>query len=108
MSQYTVTRLGADVREEDRFCVTGANGAFWASGTLWVTIEGALVQGYKRVVRAGVLNHMGRFSPCSLTASDLGEWELSLADRWPRPEESCSDILIGQDLLWDIYTGAPR
>ena len=108
VSQYTVTRLGAETAEEDRFRVTGANGSFWANGTLWIIIEGGIVQGYKRLVRAGVLNHMGRFASCSLTPSDLGEWELGLADRWPRPEESCIDVLIGQDLLWDIYTGAPR
>ena len=77
-----------------------------------VTIYGN--KGYKHSISMKVLPSIGVVESINLTPDDLGISGIDLADEWPS-KRRCIDMLLGQDVLWDLQhhkcqaiTGQPK
>lgn len=95
--------------------VHGIGGSLTASDTCHVVMKpraGLLRTGKEVWVRSlhmRVLPSLGKMLENPLTQEDLRTTAAQLGDILPRIEEDTElDIILGQDVLWDLYTDKPR
>ena len=108
ISLAAAKKLGARLsRKRGPIKVAGIGGAQVSIFTVCLVIGDRQGNGWQRELEFRCLPHMGSMNDCPVEPELLGVPAWQLADLFPKTESQNLDVILGQDVLWDIYVGSP-
>lgn len=90
-----------------RLLVHGVNGSSVSRQKCLISIEPRHQDGWQKKMELRMLEQLGEVKCCPVHPHELGQEVQSMAEDLPRRESRTIDIILGQDVLWDVYTGLP-
>ena len=104
----TAYRIGAKLsRRHGPIRVAGIGGDQVSIFTVSLVIGDRQGNGWQREIHFRCLHYMGGLNNCPVESELLGVPAWQLADLFPQGGSRNLDVILGQDVLWDLYVGSP-
>ena len=100
--------LGLEPERVPALEVHGVNSVSVANEACWITLHDRRGSGWKKTVRVMLMPSLGTVGEFDITPEELGQDGQDLADVFPRRRRCNLQLILGQDVLWDIYTEKPE